>query len=272
MRTTELANTLFALLILSMPGSALAETCPKTVIASGDILGGRQYRAQAAVPHLSVDGVFRQLRAIYAMSNIRIVSENPTVGLMQAEIAATAFEQARLISVLVREEGETGTVQMSYAIKAGELVNGGSIRKHLCSVLTQLVGRPPEGGKATANGVRPVKSRALAQQVDAAKANPAKLDTSFVGRLYQVSGLVLRVSIVSRGYAVWFEGLPMLTSNQPGADRPRLAVQCIVSKEHAEAAAGLTVTQRGTLVGRFARLNQDPRAPAVVLEDCRSPR
>jgi hypothetical protein len=261
--------------LMSVPGYARAEPCEGSVARSGSLFGGQQFRVEANIPQLSVVDAFRQLRAIYQISNIKVVGEDRAIGALKAELKGSLLEQPQMIDVFIREEGGVATLQMTYGIAPGELVISRSIAKHMCSVLTQIRGGVSVqslGARASLRDTATsIEATELARRVDAAASNPAKLDVDFVGRRFQVIGRVLSISEANAGYAVWFEGLPLPDANEPDWGRPRLAVKCMVPKQRANAAAGLTVKMRGVLVGRFLRLDTDPRAPAVILQDCDAP-
>jgi hypothetical protein len=270
----HLGSSLLALLV-SAPVHARAGTCEGNVAKSGSFLAGQQFRVQAKIPQLNIDDAFRQLRAIYAISNIKVVGEDQANGVLKAETRGNLLVLPQLIGASVREEGGSSTLRMTYDIKPAELVSGRWIARHMCSVLVQIRGgasaQTVAPRPAARDTVTPIEASALARSVNAAAPNPAKLDVDFVGRRYQVSGRVLSILEARGGYAVWFEGLPPVDPSEPAWVRPQLAVKCFVPKQAAPSAAALTVSARGTLTGRFSRLDTDPRAPAVILQDCGLP-
>jgi hypothetical protein len=272
-----------------LPAIASAATCEQSVTKSGTFVGGQRYEVQADIPHLGVAAAFQQLRAVYQISKIRILAEDRARGTMAAELGATLLEQAIPITISAQNKPNSSILKMVYDVRPGEVVGGGWVRRHMCSVLTQIRAgaslaqtSEPQSSLAPrlavptrpddeANNATPIETSALAGQVLRAQSNPARIDASFVGRLYRVTGMVSNITIRSGGYAVWFEGEPPKGSEEEQWQHPSLAVICLVPRTNPQAAAALSIRSQGTLTGRFAKLDHDPRAPAIILEDCRTP-
>ncbi len=296
----------FSIALLSglQPLAAHAASCEASIVKRGTFFEGARYEVQVEIPQMSVATAFQQLRSIYQISKIRILSEDKAGGMMKAELGATLFEQAIPITISASGQATSNRLRMAYDVRPGEVVGGGWVRRHMCSVLAQIramvpsiqppssqtarsaLTRPPPPSLLTGqNLVKPVSATApspavsatiietstLAAQVIQARSNPARLDANFIGRTFRVSGLVSNIAIRSGGYAVWFEGEPQKGSEEEQWQNPSLAIKCLVSRTEVQAAAALSMGSRGTLTGRFSKLDDDPRAPAVILENCSMP-
>ncbi len=114
-----------------------------------------------------------------------------------------------------------------------------------------------------------IESTELAQQIKTARDNPARINTVYHDQNYRLSGLITRIDETRKGYSVIFEGVSVDTGRLDLEPKTTLQIICHVPLANARSAAVLYPKQRGTLTGRFDRVENHSLLPTISLEECK---
>ncbi len=254
-------------LALAFPSLAIAGPCEDSFDRRAKVFKSMQFSAQVEVPGMSVDSAFQQLRTVFPNYGIRVIREDRASGQLNAETAESIGTEGKPVDIFYSNAGNRGLVQMTYSRATNLLRKKTAIRTQMCAILNQLTaarpmmngGAQPYGGQPVIAGAITIESVQLAQQVNAARDNPARIRTLFSGNLYRMSGRILSITETKKGrYAVAFEG-------------GNASVTCQTASGQDRAIALLETGRRETLVGRFSKFDEKATPPAAVLEDCKAP-
>jgi hypothetical protein len=268
--------TIAAFLSLWLSGiDGRAAQCEGRFVHVGAYPGLQQYSSRVDIPGLTMATAFSQLHTLFAENGMRVLSEDRRQGLIVGELPAALFFPAQPITAQYGSSAGIGTVQLINIIKNGVIATQANMRRQVCGILNRLtdaVGRRPDDPAPKQVAVvrppapLPIESAELAREVALARENPARIKEQFGGKSFRVSGTVLQITDSYRGYSVHFAGAPV--QGRGDDDATSMLVVCYVPKARANAAAALYPDQRGTLTGRFDRLENHSLLPEVALEDC----
>ncbi len=266
----------FGALLLWLTGiNAKASQCEAHFASQGSYPSVRTYSSHVDIAGLTMSIAFYQLRIILKDSGMRVLEEDRNKGVVHAEIPAAPLFPDQPITLQFGSAAGVGRVQMINTVKSGVIVSRAQMDRQICAVLNRLTdaegrraGDPPAQQVSPARPPAPLAIDAadLAAQVVQARENPARIQSLFGGKSFRITGTVLQITETYRGYAVHFSGVPIQSSVD--GERNAMLIVCYVPKARAQSAASLYPNQRGTLTGRFDRLENHTFLPEVALEDC----
>lgn len=276
-----------ALVVTGLTASpAVATMCDTNFEQRGTYPERRHYVSHVDIPGTTPAIAFGQLKTIFAETGIRVLSEDRAVGQIIAEMPARTLIPAQPVTVHYTEAEQVGRVELVWTVKEELIMSRRSMQRDICAVLGRLTdadGRVPTEPQprlafspAVITAVPVVQGPAfidieasdLARQVSLARDNPARINASFGGKTYRVSGVVRRVAETYAGYDVQFDGIAIPTADSDYIRETRMQIVCHVPKAKIAAAAAVYPDQRGTLTGKFERLENHSLLPQISLGDC----
>jgi hypothetical protein len=267
-------GTLFAITGFLAPAYAQAATCQQSVVKSGSLWSGHQFSAQAEAQGLSVDTAFKSVRAQFNAAGLRVFQDDPLRGRIVADASAKLLEPARQVTLDYRQGRETATIRIVQSYPPGVMMSATAAGDQLCNTFAQLF-RDARVQQAVQTRRPPpaigIDATALALQVKDARDNPARVNTQFIGRIYRVGGTVRRITETQTGYAVAFEVEPRLAEFEVRKAWIGIDVTCKVERARAPTVAALSINERASLIGRFAKFDDYRATPTIILEDCQAP-
>jgi hypothetical protein len=270
---------------LSFASAAQAAGCESNFVKNGNFPFARHYSSQVSITGLTRQIAFSQLPIILADQHVQVRQSDPVTGIIIGEVPSAPFVPSQAITAQFSEAGGIGSVRLDYSIKPDVMMSTNNMTQEICGALGRLTdgsGRRPIESPArlsyapVANGQmiapaplpEPIESRQFANQMLSIKDNPARIALNYAKKRFRVSGKVVSISEDYRGYAVRLEGVAFSSADEDIPSSNEMMVVCHVPLAQISAAAALTPNQRGTLVGRFDRLENHSRLPVISLEDC----
>jgi hypothetical protein len=271
---------------LAFAPASVAANCESEMSQQGSFPGARHYASRTSIAGLTRQIAFSQLPIIFADKNILVRTQDWTSGLITGATPASTFYPPQAVSAQFSEMNGIGTVKLDYSIKADVLMSKRTMTREICGALGRLT--DASGRRATdlptlplahsttprllasvaESAPAPIEASSLAQRLLGIRNNPARIALQFGRKQLRVTGMVVSISEDYRGYAVRMEGLPFASNDLDVPDKNEMIIVCHVPQAQISAAAALTPNQRGTLTGRFDRLENHSRLPVISLEDC----
>jgi hypothetical protein len=268
-----------ALVLTTIPATALAATCEQSFVKRGSALTGLNFTAQVEVPDLTPASAIGQMRGVAIKGKYDIILEEADAGSLLIEQPAAGANRAFPIIVTASQVGGAGTVKLEVKLPAGMAAPAEGVRTEVCGMLAQLKGgraglaaaSQGMGATATATPTR-IDAVSLSQQFarEAVK-NDALLPLRYKGKAFSVWGAVNHVMKDGEYFRVAFDTPDArdraIRLDAPGDAGFMVNISCLMAKGQNAYALTLKAKSLIRLTGTFYEYDTFKRT--VWLNECR---